>query len=73
MGDSPDNSFDYIVNFDVLEHVRDVEIVLKECFRVLKPDGKLLAVFPPFFQPLEAHLGMVTKMPALHWLFSGKT
>ena len=46
---------------------------MQECFRVLKPGGKLLAVFPPFFQPLESHLGLVTKMPALHWLFSGKT
>lgn len=69
----PDNSFDYILNFDVLEHVKDVEKVLWESFRVLKPGGKILAVFPQFFQPLEAHLGMVTKMPALHWFFSGKT
>ena len=32
-----------------------------------------MAVFPPFFQPLEAHLGHVTKMPALQWIFSGET
>ena len=30
-------------------------------------------MFPQFFQPMEAHLGMVTKTPALHWFFSGKT
>ena len=28
-------------------------------------------VFPQFFQPLEAHLGFVTKTPAIHWFFSG--
>ena len=67
------NSFDFIISFDVLEHVEDVERVINECFRVLKPNGKLLAVFPQFFQPLEAHLGAVTKMPALHWFFSGNT
>jgi ubiquinone/menaquinone biosynthesis C-methylase UbiE len=67
------NSFDFIVSFDVFEHVQNIEQVMQECFRVLKPGGKLLAVFPPFFQPLETHLGMVTKMPALHWFFSGKT
>ena len=67
------DSFDYVVNFDVLEHVKNVEEVLNECFRVLKPGGKLLSVFPQFFQPMEAHLGMVTKTPALHWFFSGKT
>ena len=32
----------------------------------------MLCVFPPFFQPLEAHLGFATGMPALQWIFSGK-
>jgi SAM-dependent methyltransferase len=65
--------FDFIVSYDVLEHVQNVEQAMQECFRVLKPGGKLLAVFPPFYQPFEAHLGLVTKMPALHWVFSGRT
>jgi ubiquinone/menaquinone biosynthesis C-methylase UbiE len=68
-----DNSFDFIFSYDVFEHVQDVEQVMKECLRVLRPGGRLFAVFPQFYQPLEAHLGLVTKMPALHWLFSGKT
>jgi len=67
------NSFDFVVSYDVFEHVRNIEQVMQECFRVLKSGGKLLTVFPPFFQPLEAHLGLVTKMPALQWFFSGKT
>lgn len=69
----PDNSFDYIVSFDVFEHVKNVELVMQECFRVLKKRGKILLVFPQFFQPLEAHLTYVTKTPALHWFFSSKT
>lgn len=68
-----DASFDYIVSYDVFEHVRDIELVMNECLRVLKPGGKLLVVFPPFFQPLEAHLTLVTNVPALHWIFSGQT
>ena len=68
-----DNSIDFIVSTDVFEHVQDLQKVLSECHRVLKKGGKLLVVFPQFFQPLEAHLGMVTKMPALHWMFSGET
>lgn len=68
-----DNSFDFIVSYDVFEHVRDLELVISECRRVLKPGGCVLAVFPPFFQPLEAHLTLVTKTPALHWIFSGQT
>jgi len=68
----PDNTFDYIATYDVLEHVLNVDKVMRECYRVLKPGGKLLCVFPPFFQPLESHMGLVTGMPALHWIFSGK-
>jgi len=63
------NSFDFIVSCDVFEHVQNVKQAIQECFRVLKPGGKLFAVFPP----LETHLGLVTKMPALQWFFSGKT
>ena len=69
----PDNSFDFIVSYDVFEHVRDLEVVMSECSRVLRPGGCLLTVFPPFFQPLEADLTLVTKTPALHWIFSGQT
>lgn len=68
-----DNSIDFIVSTDVFEHVQDLQKVLGECHRVLKGGGKLLVVFPQFYQPLEAHLGMVTTLPALHWIFSGQT
>lgn len=67
------NHFDFIVSYDVFEHVQNIEQVMQECYRVLKPGGKLLAIFPGFYQPLESHLGLATKMPALQWLFSGKT
>ena len=32
----------------------------------------LFVVFPQFYQPLESHLGFVTKTPAIHWFFNGK-
>ncbi len=68
-----DASIDFIIATDVFEHVRNVEVVMKECQRVLKKGGKLCVVFPQYYQPLEAHIGMVTKTPALHWMFSGDT
>ena len=64
-----DESLDFIISTDVFEHVKDLELVLEECYRVLKKGGKLCVVFPQYFQPLEAHLGMVTNMQALHWIF----
>lgn len=68
-----DASIDYIIATDVFEHVKNVDIVMNECQRVLKKGGKLCVVFPQYYQPLEAHIGMVTKTPALHWIFSGDT
>lgn len=37
-----DEVADAVVSFQVLEHVRRPELYLKECFRVVKPDGTLL-------------------------------
>jgi SAM-dependent methyltransferase len=36
-----DNSFDYIVTFQVIEHIQDDHKFLKEAHRVLKPGGKI--------------------------------
>jgi ubiquinone/menaquinone biosynthesis C-methylase UbiE len=68
-----DGEFDAVVAFDVFEHVQDVGRVLDECLRILKPGGYLATAFPPYFQPAESHLGLVTRAPALQWLFSGRT
>ena len=38
--------FDYIVFCDVLEHVRDTRLFLKQVFELLKPDGKVFCVVP---------------------------
>jgi SAM-dependent methyltransferase len=41
-----DASFDLIVSNDVLEHIPDPASALRECRRVLKPGGAVLATFP---------------------------
>lgn len=68
-----DEEFDVVVAFDVFEHVRSVSQAMSECLRILKPNGILLTAFPQYFQPAESHLGLVTRAPALHWFFSGRT
>jgi SAM-dependent methyltransferase len=65
-----DDKFDFIVAYDVFEHVQSVERVMAECYRTLKPGGRLLTVFPQLYQPLESHLGQVTQLHGLHWIFS---
>ena len=40
------NSIDFVVTFQVIEHIQDDHYFLKEIFRVLKPGGKLLLTTP---------------------------
>jgi SAM-dependent methyltransferase len=46
-----DGSFDFVWIFDVLEHVEDPELVLREVARVLKPGGGFHIVLPLEGQP----------------------
>lgn len=67
------DSVDAVLSFDVLEHVQDVQQTLKECFRVLRPGGRLFIVFPGYYQPIEHHLAFVTRLPGIQYFFSGAT
>lgn len=42
----PDNTFDLVTSFQVIEHVPEVEAFVSETMRVLKPDGRLLVTTP---------------------------
>ncbi|MFZ2726957.1 MAG: class I SAM-dependent methyltransferase [Methylococcaceae bacterium] len=41
-----DASFDYILSFDVFEHIPDYQAALLQCLRCLKPKGQLLFSVP---------------------------
>jgi Methyltransferase domain len=41
-----DARFDYLLSFEVLEHVPDYKAALRECARVLKVGGKLICTVP---------------------------
>jgi ubiquinone/menaquinone biosynthesis C-methylase UbiE len=42
----PDNSFDCVVCFEVLEHIFNIQVVCAEISRVLKPKGRFYATLP---------------------------
>jgi SAM-dependent methyltransferase len=42
----PDNKFDFILSFDVFEHVPNFQKAFSECYRVLKQNGRLFFTVP---------------------------
>jgi SAM-dependent methyltransferase len=63
-----DARFDLVINNQVLEHVTDLDVVVKEISRVLRPGGVCLSLFPDDRVWREGHCGI----PFLHW-FPKKT
>ena len=53
----PDNTFDVITLWDVLEHVHDPKSVLLECNRILKDDGLIVINYPDFGSWIAKALG----------------
>src|SRR5207302_3679615 len=58
-----DGCFGLVVNNQVMEHVDDLDSVLREIHRVLAPGGLLLSIFPSRDVFREGHIGI----PFSHW------
>ena len=54
----PDGSFDLAVNNQVFEHVGDLDGSLAELYRVLRPGGAMLSIFPSRDVWREGHIGI---------------
>jgi SAM-dependent methyltransferase len=73
----PDTQFDLVLSVDMLEHVRDVQLLLSEARRVLRPGGRLAITTPAHgradalailrggfersFNPLSPHIRFFTR------------
>jgi SAM-dependent methyltransferase len=58
-----DRYFDFVFHNQVFEHVPDIDLALSEIYRVLKPDGLMLSVFPCREVLWDGHCGV----PFIHW------
>ena len=65
-----DSTFDLVLTHDVLEHVDDPRVTVSEIFRVLRPQGLSVNVFPLYLGALSHHLDYIVNVPGIHWLFS---
>ncbi len=68
----PASTFDLVTMFDVMEHVVSPQQVLGEGWRVLRPNGLLATVFPPYYHLRGgSHLeGYATTVREMNLLFS---
>lgn len=66
-----DASVDLVLMNDVMEHVVSPAAVLAETARVLRPGGRLVTVFPPYYDLTGgSHLhGHSTRLPGLNLVF----
>ncbi|MGH7149355.1 MAG: class I SAM-dependent methyltransferase [Planctomycetota bacterium] len=60
----PAGSFDAVLAVDLLEHLPDPESALRECARVLRPEGRLLASYPLLFDFFDDALEMAASLRA---------
>jgi SAM-dependent methyltransferase len=65
--DFPDSFFDVVFTNQVIEHIEDLDAVLTELCRVLKPGGVTLHLFASRDIWREGHSGI----PFLHWFDKG--
>lgn len=66
-------AFDIVVMRDVIEHIGDKALLLRHVRSSLRPGGRVLVTFPPYFSPFGAHQqselrGSVLRLvPYVHW------
>jgi 2-polyprenyl-3-methyl-5-hydroxy-6-metoxy-1,4-benzoquinol methylase len=58
------DSFDVIVMFDVIEHLKNIPSMIREVHRVLKSGGYFFSSTPNGLWPMETHVNL----PFVHWL-----
>jgi ubiquinone/menaquinone biosynthesis C-methylase UbiE len=60
----PNSYFDLIIAENVFEHFNNLDEVLKECHRILKPNGQLLVTaMPSIYSKYGLHLKLGLKLP----------
>lgn len=67
------NKFDLVILRDVIEHLDDTTVALKNIKKIIKNGGFLYVTFPPYYSPYGGHQHTVSgklpsKLPYIHYL-----
>jgi 2-polyprenyl-3-methyl-5-hydroxy-6-metoxy-1,4-benzoquinol methylase len=65
----PAETFDLVLSHAVIEHVADASLYLRECGRVLKPEGRIFLSTAPYLSFAGAHLPKLRVPVPLHLIF----
>lgn len=68
-----DNSIDIIFSLDVLEHIENVNAIVEEWGRVLRPGGFVCIAWQSWWSPYAAHIRSYSLIPWAHFLFRKST
>jgi SAM-dependent methyltransferase len=68
--DLPDESVDVIACADVMEHILEYEAIMREWRRVLRPGGRVLILWQPYWHPYGHHGADYTPIPWVHVFLS---
>lgn len=49
------NKFDIVIMLDILEHIRDDDLAIDQCYKALKKDGTLIMLVPAVSRIYSAH------------------
>jgi SAM-dependent methyltransferase len=69
----PDESVDVIYSIDTFEHLMALREMMLDCHRILRPGGRMLILFGPYYNPYGAHLEDTVPVPWLNTVFSMRT
>lgn len=68
--DFPENTFDVVFSFDVLEHIDETRDILREIQRVTQPQGVAAIIYPFGAYDWDSHVSLVEKPVFDGWLKS---
>lgn len=70
--DIADESVDVVACFDVMEHIMAYAPIIREWHRILRPSGRVLVHWQPYFHPYGHHMQDYLPVPWVHLLLSGE-